>query len=357
MLSISDRSFFYTYLAHTIKSGLHPKDALAAYLSDVSLPRKRDEELKRALFLFTKKSSLGSALSEARVVHPHEARLLIFAKQKSLPYQTILSALGDHLQKRALIAKKTRSLFLYPAILISEFVIVSAVLLFWLIPQLDFFFIKLNSKEPQIVRLLASAGKIINELLTIKNLPFAIVAIPAAWLIFIVIERRFNFRLIVSKPILRIPLAGQLLRLLASEEIFSILALVTKTSAKPDLREAFELAAECIKNPLYQRTLTDLARAAKEQTPLARILNQQKNRLMFPVIARRMLILGEKRGDTASAIHSAAQILSEELDAEVRRFTSLLEPILVISISIAVGGIGFMIQQMFSALQTAAIGG
>ena len=78
---------------------------------------------------------------------------------------------------------------------------------------------------------------------------------------------------------------------------------------------------------------------------------------MFPVIARRMLILGEKRGDTASAIHSAAQILSEELDAEVRRFTSLLEPILVISISIAVGGIGFMIQQMFSALQTAAIGG
>ncbi|MBI4359811.1 MAG: type II secretion system F family protein, partial [Candidatus Jacksonbacteria bacterium] len=176
------------------------------------------------------------------------------------------------------------------------------------------------------------------------------------WLVFTFTRQSFFLRAAFTfAP--RLPLIGPLLRLLASEKIFGILAIITETPKKTDISEAFGVVAECEKNPLYKEALAELARAAKEQTPLARVLNKQKNRLSFPVIVRRMLILGEKRGDVPSAIHSLACILSEELDIEIRRFTSLIEPILVISIALIVGGIGLMIQRVFASLQTAAIGG
>lgn len=356
MLSPSDRSFLYTYLAHTIESGLHPKDALAAYISDVSLPLKRKEELKRALFLFTKKSSLGTALRDARVIPEEEARILIFAKQKTMPYAPSLASLGAHLRSRALIKKKVRALLVYPAILVLELTILGSIMLLWLIPQLEMLFIKLGMNEPRLVRLLGSAGKTIDGFLTPANLPFLLV-IPTIIFAIIMATRRPRVRRAISATILHAPLIGPLYRLLESEKIFGMLAVAVNSTASRDSYEAFTVVAECVQNPLYAPMLSDLSRAIKETSPLAQVLHQRKNRHLLTVIARRMLILGEKRGDIPAAIAGTARILSEELDIEMRRFTSLLEPLLVVSIATIVGGIGLTIQRVFAAMQGAVIGG
>lgn len=356
MLSLSDRSFLYTYLAHTIEAGVHPKEALAAYISDVSLHGKRKEELERALFLFTKKSSLGVALRDARAIPEGESRILAFTKQKSLPYAPALIGLGAHLRARELVKKKARAILVYPAILIGELGVLGTIMVLWLIPQLETLFIKLGVKEPRLVELLAGVGKTIDEFLELQNLPFLFVA-PAAIFALVTLSRRERFRATASSIILNAPGIGPLYRLLASEKIFSMLAMIVKDAPPSETKDAIALIAECEKNPLYKKMLDALARALKEQTPLARALHQRKNRRLLPVIAIRMLILGEKRGDIREAISALARILSEELDVEMRRFTSLLEPILVISIALIVGLAGFMIQRIFSSLQGAMIGG
>ncbi|MFH1713495.1 MAG: type II secretion system F family protein, partial [Candidatus Jacksonbacteria bacterium] len=84
---------------------------------------------------------------------------------------------------------------------------------------------------------------------------------------------------------------------------------------------------------------------------------KKKNRHLFPVLARRLLTLGERNQNYQTEIQILAQILTEELDNELKHFIAVFEPVLIICIACLVALLALTLQNVLSQAQTAVIAG
>jgi type IV pilus assembly protein PilC len=103
--------------------------------------------------------------------------------------------------------------------------------------------------------------------------------------------------------------------------------------------EALHVAAESIPNTMYKVAINDSAERVKVGKPLTEVLAAHDR--LFPFLIVQMLEVGEETGSLENILEQIATHYEAQVDASLKNFSAIIEPLLLLIIGGAVGGLAY----------------
>lgn len=138
----------------------------------------------------------------------------------------------------------------------------------------------------------------------------------------------------LDKFMLSIPFVGSLLQLRVTAQMTRTMA--SLLSSGMTMVDAMKKTAFVLSNRAYAKKLEHASELIISGESFSSSLKQQK---LISGSAHKILKAGEKAGNIADMLDEIADYLEQVLSYQLTRFTSILEPLLMLIVGIAVGGI------------------
>jgi type IV pilus assembly protein PilC len=314
-------------LAVFIRSGVSVLEALAVLAEETS-----DKVLKSALEGMRVSLERGARFSEAASEHPelfpgYSVEVLRSAELTG-NLDEVLDQLGDYLEREIDTSQKVKSTLAYPVIVVILAIVVSTILVVYVLPKFRTFFASLHAKLPLPTRMLLAFAKWIGDYGMYLGAAFAAVTVTAILLS----TRTRQGRELKDKLVLNIPVIGKLVHTAIIERFCRLLA--SMTIAGVALPEAVAVTTAATNNTVFRKGLAEARAAMMRGEGLAEPLSQTG---LFPGAARQMFAVGESTGNLDDQLQAAANYLDRELDYRIKRFTTLIEPAVIIAVGLIVG--------------------
>jgi type IV pilus assembly protein PilC len=107
---------------------------------------------------------------------------------------------------------------------------------------------------------------------------------------------------------------------------------------------SIELSAQAVGNLVYESRLLDVARKVREGRALWEGLDETK---LISDIAVQMIKVGESTGMLVEMLGNCSDFTDEEIDSQLQRLVSLVEPLMLIFMAVLVG---FMLMAVYMPL-------
>jgi type IV pilus assembly protein PilC len=323
-------------LAVFIRSGVSVIEALLILSEETS-----GKLMKTALDSMRLGLEGGARFSEAAAEHPelwpgYTVEVLRSAELTG-NLDDVLDQLGDYLDREIETEHKVKSALAYPSIVMVLAIVVSVVLVVYVLPKFRVFFDSLNAKLPLPTRmLLGLAGWLGRWGLVSGGVLVALTVVLFAAM------RTKQGRTLKDRLTLKIPVIGDLIHTAIVERFCRLLA--SMTVAGVALPEAIAVTTASTNNVVFRLGLTEARAAMLRGEGLAGPLAATG---LFPSAARQMFAVGESTGNLDEQLRAAANYLDRELDYKIKRFTTLIEPAMIIGVGVIVG---FVAIAMVSAM-------
>lgn len=272
-------------------------------------------------------SSLGGTLAEYPRIFPPVAINMIRSGEASGALEVVLERLALLLESRVRLTGRIRSAMSYP---IFMFVVGGAILVFlfsYVIPSVTGIFETSGRALPLPTQILMATAEVVRA--------WGWLAAPALVLLLI-----FYFRLIKTGPgrrwvdglKLRLPLIGPVIRRLVLVRYCRTMA--TLLSAGVTVVDALKISAGVAGNEVYRRNIMAAGQQIEAGASLAAQLVPAR---MWPPIVSRLVAAGERSARLEMVFDSLANSLEEEVENSVSTLLSLLEPMMIVILGVAVG--------------------
>ncbi|MDE3011298.1 MAG: type II secretion system inner membrane protein GspF [Pseudomonadota bacterium] len=272
----------------------------------------------------------GHPLAQALAAHPRDFpelyRTLVAAGEASGQLPQVMLRLADYTEDRQALRSKVALAFVYPAIVTLVAILVVTGLLTWVVPQVVQVFRNTHQQLPLLTRLLIAASDFLRGWGWLL-----VVLLVVAIVVFLRALRDEDFRLRWHALLLRIPVAGRLIRGLNTARLASTLAILV--SSRVPLLTALSAGVGVVGNLPMRRALVEAERQVREGATLSRALAASR---MFPPVMVHLIAGGESSGTLDSMLERVATVQTQEVENRVAILTSLLEPLLILAMGAVV---------------------
>jgi type IV pilus assembly protein PilC len=156
----------------------------------------------------------------------------------------------------------------------------------------------------------------------------AIVVSAVGWL------KQPGHRTRVDALLLRLPWAGDTVRKFATSQFARTLA--TLLGGGLPLVNGLEVAGAAMTNRYLAHELEEVTRRVREGQSLA---SSMLERGVFPDVAVKMVEVGESTGALQEMLNSLAEFYDEEIETEVARFITLIEPVILVIMGVVIAAV------------------
>lgn len=282
----------------------------------------------------------GTSMSQALARHPRQFpeiyRALIAAGEESGKLGSVLGSLADYVEERAKLQQKITLAFVYPIIVTLVALAVVIGLLTYVVPQVVQVFANTKQALPFLTVALIAISDFVRH--------YGWILVVALVLAAIFIQRALRVhavRLSWHKRILTLPVFGVLSRSINTARFASTLAILVG-SGVPMLR-SLQAAGETVTNLAMRGRVMDAVQRVREGFSLAKALRADADEdrkpghvKLFPPVLIHLIASGEATGKLPEMLSRAADIHARESERRALFFTSLLEPILILSMGVVV---------------------
>lgn len=324
-VSTAELALVTRQFATLLDAGLTIEQALNVLIEQAERPRLR-HVLASLRTEILAGSPLSAALARHPKVFPELYRTIVRAGEESGRASAVMQRLADYIEARQALAAKVVLAFVYPAVVLSVSLLVIVGMLYWVVPQMVTVFQSAKQTLPLLTRGLLWLSSSIREygLLGMVLLVLAGFGLSVAW-------RREGFRYFLDGLTLRLPLAGRLSRAANTARLASTLSILAGSGVP--LLNALNAAAGVVGNRLLRDAVFQAARDVREGAGLAHALDRDK---LFPPVLIHLIGSGEASGRLEVMLDKASQQQATELEQRVSTFTSLLGPVMVLLMGVAV---------------------
>ena len=109
--------------------------------------------------------------------------------------------------------------------------------------------------------------------------------------------------------------------------------LATMLGSGVQLLDALDVSKRVMNNRVLEQTVEEARRNIREGETIADPLKRSGE---FPALVTHMIAVGEKSGELEEMLRRIGQIYDAEVDRVIARFTSLLEPIMILVMGVLV---------------------
>ena len=334
-LSQTELAVITRQLASLLGAQLPVADALT-----VMVEQSEKQQVRELMASIRTDVLAGSSLSRALARHPRQFpdiyRALIAAGEESGKLGSVLGSLADYVEERAKLQQKITLAFVYPVIVTVVALAVVIGLLTYVVPQVVQVFANTKQALPWLTRALIAAS----DFARAYGWMVLAVGVVAALVVRQLLKAE-PLRLAWHRRLLSLPVVGVLSRSLNTARFASTLAILAG-SGVPMLR-ALQAAGETINNLAMRTRVLEATQRVREGYSLARALRSSGNEektpgraRLFPPVLIHLIASGEATGKLPEMLGRAADIHAREAERRALFFTSLLEPILILTMGVVV---------------------
>lgn len=300
---------------------------------DILASQQEGAVFKKILFQIKEDVEGGSTFADALKKHPRTFNdlfvNLVAAGEVGGILDTILNRLSAYIEKSMKLKKQIKGAMVYPAVVVSIAVVVVAVILIFVIPVFQKMFDDFGGTLPAPTQLVVAMSNFLKA-----NIFFIIIAIVVFIQIIKWIYRTEKGREIIDDLLLKSPVIGSLIRKTAVAKFTRTLS--TMLSSGVPILDALEIVAKTAGNKTVEKAVMKTRTSISEGKTIAEPLAETK---VFPSMVIQMIAVGEATGAMDTMLSKIADFYEEEVDVAVAALTSMLEPLLMVFLGGAVGGL------------------
>jgi type IV pilus assembly protein PilC len=327
-IKTKDVALFSRQLATMVNSGLTLVRSLSVLEEQAENPLLAD-----VVAQVRTKVEQGSSLSAALAEHPkafnHLYVSMIQAGEVGGALDETLLRLADTLEAGVRLRSKVKSAMAYPVVVLTLILIIVTAMLLFIVPIFKRLYEDLGGSLPLPTQTLVNMSKMLTSLWWLVAI--IVVGSVVGFRRWIATERGRRSWDIVK---LKMPIFGELVRKIAISRFARTFSVLTRTGVP--VLQALDIVSVTAGNTMVADALGDVGASVKRGEPLAAPLQRHE---VFPPMVTHMMAVGEETGALDVMLSKVADFYDQEVEDSVSAITSLIEPLLIIVMGIAVGGI------------------
>jgi len=319
---------FNQELATLLKAGMPLVQSLDILRSRVEHPTFRS-----VLDEVYEKVRAGSALSEAFGAHgdlfPAAYGASLLAGEKSGSLDAVLRRYVAYMKVIGGVKRRTLAALIYPAVLVAVALVVVGIIVLKVIPEFAAFYDSFGAELPLVTRLIVKGATFVrSQILLLTGAAILLGVAGWNWV------RQAGQRALVDRSILRVPWAGSTIRRFATSQMARTLS--TLLGGGLPLVNAIDIASRSMNNRFLSAEMREVGQRVREGEAFASAVAARRQ---FPDVFIKMAEVGESTGALQEMMASLADFYDEEIEAELGRFVSLVEPVLLIVMGLVIASL------------------
>ncbi len=316
---------FNQELATLLKAGMPLVQSL-----DILRQRVSNPTFKAVLDGVHDKVKAGAALSDAFLAHPdlfppvyaasltagERAGNLDEVIRRYVAYEKVIGA----------VRRRTISALIYPVILVTMMVGLVGIIVLRVVPAFSDFYANFGRQLPFSTRvILGISNLLVGNFWTLLVVLLASVALAVAWF------KQPGQRMRIDGMMLGLPWAGETIKKFSTAQFARTLG--TLLGGGIPLVNALEISSRAMTNRFLAKQLEVAGTRVREGQSFA---NALRTLGVFPDVAVKMVEVGESTGALQEMLSSLADFYDEEIETEVARFITLVEPVLLVVMGVII---------------------
>ena len=319
-IKTEDFLLFNQQLSALLRAGL-------PILQAIGILRKRvpNEQLRGLLENVEEKVRAGHALSQAFAAQgdafPRIYVASILAGERSGSLDEVLLRYVTYQKTVTDARRKIRKSLTYPSVLMTASIILVGVLSTFVIPQFMKLYSGVGASElPTLTVAVVSIADFISS-----NLLWLIPTVVGTIIFLLVWRRTPNGRLRIDRMALKMPIAGETIRILTLSQFTRSLA--TLLAGGITLPESVEIASESITNRGLREASAGILTGIREGRPFTESLQEAG---WVSELALDMIGVGERSGALREMLDEVANFYDGEIEVRLNAITTFIEPIILV---------------------------
>ena len=308
------------------KAGIPIADALEALVDVIQSPK-----LQITFRDIKENVTQGMSLADALERHPRYFSAFYVSMVKvgeaSGNMDQVLIRLAKYLHNQARVRTRVRNAMTYPMLMMGVGVLVVWFLVTFIVPKITDVLVESGRTLPTPTTLLIGVSTFLEKFWWALGL--GLVGLYALYRTLVATEGGCLARdtLLVS-----IPVFGELMK----KSLVSRFSLTFATLLRSGLPavESLSIVKETVKNKLLENTIGEIHDRIIEGQDISGIMRQSG---VFPPLVAYMIAVGEESGRLEEMLSIINEYYDEEIDSATARFTSILEPVMIIALAAIVG--------------------
>ena len=316
---------FNQELATLLKAGMPLVPSL-----DILRQRVANATFKAVLDDVYEKVKAGTALSDAFAEHgdlfPAVYAASLMAGERSGNLDAVIRRYVGYEKVVGTVRRRTVSALIYPAILVTLMLGLVGIIVLRVVPAFSGFYANFDRPLPVTTQILVAVSNVI-----IGNIWLILAAAGLAVIGAVTALKQPAQRERLQRVMLKVPWIGGTLRKFATSQMARTLA--TLLGGGIPLVNALEITVRAMSNRHMSRELDVVRSRVQEGHSFAGALLERR---IVPDVAVKMVEVGESTGALQEMLNSIADFYDEEIETEVSRFITIVEPALLVIMGIVI---------------------
>ncbi len=320
-----DIMIFTRQFATLLASQVPLSDSLANLYKQTTKP-----VLKEAIYEIANDIDAGFSLSQS--LERHKAIFsefyvnMVKSAEVTGRLSEVLDFLADYSEKQATLIAKVKNALTYPAFVIVLFIVVVAVMVTMVFPQITPIFAESHVALPFFTQVLLGISQFMAAWWWV--LAIALVAVVVLLLDYF---QTNEGKAVLDTLVLRTPIIGPLFQKLYIARFAESARVLIKGGLT--IPQAVEISSHTIGNTIYAELLRDAAEQIRKGKLLSQALAPMSE---FPPLVSQLVAVGESTGRLEDLLGKINDFYSREVDNTVSNLVELIQPILMVVIGVII---------------------
>lgn len=322
-----DKILFARNLGQMLSAGLSITRGLSI-MERQAKPGKFRDILKNLNDDLSKGITLSDAMKDYPDVFTQLFVSMVRAGEESGNLALALTNVGNQMEKSYQLAKKIKGAMMYPIVITSLMVVIGVLMMVYMVPTLTATFKGLGVKLPLATRMII----FVSDFLT-SYFVYVIIGTIIFIIAFIAGLRTKKGQRILDGVVLKVPVVNEITKQLNSARTARTLS--SLLSSGVEIVVAIDATRDVVQNSYYKEVLNKVGIAIQkgEQISTVFIANEK----YYPLFVGEMVSVGEETGKIGEMLLGVAEFYENEVDQKTKDMSSIIEPLLMIFIGVAVG--------------------
>ncbi len=336
---IKERLFFVQHLGLMLKSGISLSIALYTLAAQT-----KNKYFQKILNNVGKKVEEGTSFAEA--LKPHQKIFgemfisMIEAGELSGKLESVLNELFIQMKKEHKLISKIKGALTYPAVILMAMFGIGTFMIIVVVPKITAMFDDLDAELPLPTKILINISDILRNNGIISAVSSVLIIVLT-----IKILKTEKGKYIFHGLLLRMPILSPIIKKINLARFSRNISSLLKTDIM--IIKSFQITAKVISNLHYRKVIMEMAEKIKKGGKLNEVIKTSPK--LFPPVVTQMIAVGEETGELDNILIELAEFYEEEVDQIMENLPAIIEPLLILTLGLGVGGIAVaIIMPMYS---------
>lgn len=342
-IPISEKLFFVQNLGIMLKAGISLSVALKTLAKQTS-----NKRFSRIISDISGNVEKGVSFTES--LKPHEKIFgqlfvnMIESGEISGKLEEVLKRLYIQFKKNHELVAKVKGALTYPAVILFAMGGIGIFMMIKVIPQMTAMFKEFNAELPLATRILIK----VSDSLVAHGLLY-LIGLIVFILIIVQANKTIKGKYFFHGLLLKLPIFSTIIKKINLARFARTISSLLKTDIM--LIKSLQITANVLGNVYYRDALNEMSVKIKKGGTINEVIANYPK--LFPPIVTQMIAVGEETGELDFILEELAEFYEGEVNETMNNLPSIIEPVLILSLGLVVGGMAVAIIMPMYSLSSA----